>query len=329
MKKALSLILALIMIVSAIPMTAFATDIQMITGVVVNVDTDSMIGLTPDDYEQFIEVVTPGLEIRQDEFIADTNNGTANPYIDVYTYGAGARSTIYLYPKEGYSLPADAGELTDGVTVRRKVLDENDVNSRKPEYTIHSEDGISGDYIEIRFSYAPTGPIKLIRSVDITFDSDIAGKTPEDFMEFFTVNTEGLEIRQETFDAWYRNNNSVNLQRAEVFELGRNYTSTIYIYPKEGYAISGLIYELPVTLNPATDKEDNIISYMNYDTYQPNMYLVSGLEISFTYRITGPEPEPTGIAKVFQPVINFFNAIVTFITETFLQPIVDLLTDAK
>lgn len=323
MKKTLSLILAFIMIVSAIPMTAFATDTQMITSVVVNVDTDSMIGLTPSDYEQFIEVVTPGLKIIQDEFIADTNSGTANLYIDVYTYGTAAYSTIYLYPEEGYTLPAD--KLSDGIKVRRKILDENDMNSRTPEYTIHSEDGINGDYIEIRFSYAPTGPINLIRSVDITFDSDIAGKTPEDFMEFFTVNTEGLEIRQDSFEAWYTNNNSVNPQRAEVFKLGGIYNSTIYVYPKEGYAISGLIPVLPVTLEAAADKEDNIISYMNYDTYQSNAYLVSGLKITFTYRITDSEPEPTGMAKIFQPVINFFIAIATFFTETFIQPIADLI----
>lgn len=325
MKKTISLFLSLLMIISAVPMTAFAVDAQMITGIEVNVDTDSMIGLTPDDYEQFIEVVTQGLEIRQDKFIADTNNGTANPYIDVYTYGRGVRSTIYLYPLEGYTLPADADELTDGVIVRRKTLVENDVNSRKPEYTIHSEDGVSGDYIEIRFNYAPTGPIKLIRSVDITFDSDIAGKTPKDFMEFFTVNTEGLEIRQETFDAWYRTNNSLSPQRAEVFEIGKSYNSTIYVYPKDGYAISGLIYDLPVTLEAATDKEDNIIFSMNYDTYKPNSYLISGVEISFSYRITGPEPEPTGMAKIFQPIIDFFNAIATFFTETFIQPIADLI----
>ena len=325
MKKTISLILAIFMFVSAVPMIAFADDAQLITGIDVNVDTDSMIGLTPDDYEEFIEIVTPGLEIRQDKFIADTNNGTADPYIDVYTYGRGVRSTIYLYPQEGYTLPADANELTDGVVVRRKVLVENDVNSRKPEYTIHSEDGINGDYIEIRFNYAPTGPIKLIRSVDITFDSDIAGKKPEDFLEFFTFNTEGLEIRQETFDAWYRTNNSVNLQRAEVFDLGESYSSKICVYPKEGYAISGLIYELPVTLEAATDKEDNVIFYMEYEAYRPNSYLVSGVEISFSYRITGPEPEPTGMAKLFQSIVDFFNAIATFFTETFIQPIADLI----
>lgn len=321
MKKTLSLILTLLMILTAIPLTAFAADTQLITGIEVNVDTDSMIGLTPADYDRFIEVVTPGLEIKQDEFVADTNIGTANP-IDVYTYGAGVRSTLYLYPEEGYTLPAD--ELTDGVKVRRKILDENDMNSREPEYTIHSEDGINGDYIEIRFSYAPTGPINLIRSVDITFDSDIAGKTPEDFMEFFTVNTEGLEIRQETFNAWYTNNNSVNPQRAEVFELGGVYRSTIYVYPKEGYAISGLIPVIPVTLEAASDKEGNIISSMDYKPYRQNQYLVSKLEITFTYRITGPEPEPTGTAKFFQPIINFFIAIATFFTEKIIQPIVDL-----
>ena len=325
MKKTISLILAIFMFVSAVPMTAFADDAQMINGIEVNVDTDSMIGLTPDDYEQFIEVITPGIEIRQDKFIADTNNGTANPYIDVYTYGRGVMSTIYLYPLEGYTLPADADELTDGVIVRRKVLIENDVNSRDPEYTIHSEDGVSGDYIEIRFNYAPTGPIKLIHSVDITFDSDIAGKKPEDFMEFFTFNTEGLEIRQETFDAWYRTNNSVSPQRAEAFELGKSYNSTIYVYPKDGYAISGLVYDLPVTIEAATNKEDNVIFNMEYEAYRPNSYLVSGVEISFSYRITGPEPEPTGMEKLFQPIIDFFNAIATFFTETFIQPIVDLI----
>lgn len=324
MKKAISFILAFIMIVSAIPMTSFAADTQMITGVEVNVDTDSMIGLTPDDYEQFIEVVTPGLEIRQDEFIADTNNGTANPYIDVYTYGRGVYSTIYLYPQEGYSLPAAADELTDGVKVRRKILDEHDMNSRNPEYTVYSEDGVNGEYIKIKFSYAPTGPIKLVTSVDITFDSDIAGKTPADFMEFFTVNTEGLEIRQETFRAMPYGA-GVYAEPAEILELGAVYVSTIYVYPKEGYAISGLLNDLPVSLKAATDKEGNIISYMNYETYQPNMYLVSGLEISFTYRITGPDPEPTGIAKIFQPVINFFNAIATFFTQTLIQPIADLI----
>lgn len=324
MKKALSLIFAFVLIFSAVQPTVYADGTQLITGIEVNVDTDSMIGLTPADYEQFIEVVTPGLEIRQDEFVGDKNNGTQNPYIDVYTYGDGVWSTLYLYPIEGFSLPADIQGLTDGVKVRRKILEENDVNSRKPECKIHSSDGINGDYIEITFSYAPTGPIKLIRSVDISFDSEIAGKTPDRFMGFFTLNTEGLEIRQDSFDAWYQISGSVNMARAEVFELGEVYHSKIYVYPKDGYAISGLVYNLPVTLEPISDKEGNIISYMEYNTYRQNEYLVSGLEISFTFRVTGPDPEPTGAAKLFAPIINFFNSIVVFITEKIIQPIVDL-----
>ncbi|MBQ4626507.1 MAG: hypothetical protein IJB45_04565 [Clostridia bacterium] len=325
MKKTLSFILSLVFLVCALPTNAIAADAEMITGVTVNVDTDSMIGLTPADYEQFIEVVTPGLEIRQDEFVADTNSGTANTLIDVYTYGKGAWSTLYLYPAEGYSLPANADELTDGVKVRRKILDENDMNSKKPEYTIHSEDGVNGEYIKIKFSYAPTGPIKLIRSVDITFDSDIAGKTPEDFAEFFTVNTEGLEIRQDSFEAWFTDNTSVNPQRAKVLELGKTYHSTIYLYPKEGYAISGLI-SIPVTLKAESENGDNAVSYMDFETFQPNRYLISGLKISFAYRLTGPEPEPepAGIAAFFQPLISFFEAIATFFTENLIQPLVDL-----
>ncbi len=175
--------------------------------------------------------------------------------------------------------------------------------------------------------FADTAEKKEVTEVSITFDSDIAGKSAADFMEFFTVNTEGVEIRQDTFDA-YPDTNEFNKKPAETFELGKGYHAKLYVYPKDGYTLPWYWEMLPLTLDAVAHDDSNeytnVIYYMSYDIISSHIDYGDYIEISFSFRVTGPQPEPTGIAKLFQPLTDFFNMLATFFTETFLQPIADL-----
>lgn len=177
-------------------------------------------------------------------------------------------------------------------------------------------------------TFANSAETKEVTEVNITFDSDIAGKSATDFMEFFTVNSEGVEIRQDTFDA-YPDTNEFNKKPAEIFELGKGYSAKLYVYPKEGYTLPWYWEMLPLTLDVVAHDDSNeytnVIYYMSYDIISSHIDYGDYIEISFAFRVTGPQPEPEGINKIIQPIAKFFENIAIFFTETFIQPIVDLI----
>lgn len=153
----------------------------------------------------------------------------------------------------------------------------------------------------------------------------IAGKSPADYRDFLTVSGEGVELGSEVYfkTTYIKNNDGFGYPReAEVFEEGVSYTSVFYVYPKDGYTLSpntnfeiikfyihrstGTV-EGSASYAPCGDKGDGTAEY-----YQ----------IMIHY--TAEAQEPAGLARIPYAISQFFLAIATFFTETFIQPIADL-----
>lgn len=187
MKKALSLILALVMITAVVPLNTLAQEAssEIITGATLYFDTDKLVGIAKKDVTEVISVDNPGLEIDYDSIsVGRTGVGGFTNENDKYEYAVRYNIKFRLYPAEGYKLSEDIAELKKAIKVEgRKSIKPNDENTEYPFITVsYSSDSDKYDeYISINLDFRPTGPAKIIESVNINFDNDICGKTTADY----------------------------------------------------------------------------------------------------------------------------------------------------
>lgn len=327
MKKFLSLILALLMITAIAPVSSFAEETEpgIITGAKVNIDTDKLVGKTKDEFVQALSVETPGLEIDEENIMIIKLNGTMSE-TDRYEYSVNYSAQIHLYPQDGYKLSENKTALEEAVTVEgRRSIVPNDDNSDEPFVVAHYATPAYDEHITVSFLFRPTGPMNVVETIDISFDTEIDGKTPADYKDFISVNTEGVKMDDENFWATLGYPEWPSSQSANVYELDKTYYSAIYIYPEEGYAFPKPV---AVTINGAKTNEGDSVYIRDYsyetvtDTTNESCKYV---KVLFEYKVTGPVPEPTFFGKIAQAFSNFFLAIATFFTETLIQPIADLI----
>lgn len=326
MKKISSFFLAVIIAIAAIPMNAFAdeTEDKIITGAKVHIDTDQLVGKTRDEFIELVSTDTTGIEIDKENFLIIEYNGTFSE-TDKYEYSVNYSAQIHLYPQEGYKLSDDMTALADSVTVEgRRAIVNNDANCDEPNVSVHYATPAYAEHITVNFSFRATGPMNVVNTIDISFDTEIDGKTPDDYKDFISVNTEGVEMGSENF--WVQLNNPGwpgVVPVVETYELDNIYYSSIYIYPEDGYAFPNPV---SVTVNgEKTAKGDSVYVYdCEYETVTDTTdESCKYMKVYFEYKVTGPVPEPTFSEKLSQAFSNFFLSIATFFTETFIQPIID------
>ncbi len=166
-------------------------------------------------------------------------------------------------------------------------------------------------------------PDKIVESIEITIDPKIAGKTPADCAEFLTVGGEGVTYDKSQFKATYTEGHFNNVKEAELFEEGTIYSSVIYIYPAEGYILPYYTENVDIKYNILRSSGTSEAGY--YITAE-NLYddeLAEYYKILIQYTVEAQEP--TGIARIPFLIEKFFDAIAVFFTETFIQPIADLI----
>lgn len=326
-KKIMSLILAVFMVAVAVPMSVFATETEpeIITGAEVHIDTDKLVGKTKNEILEILYVKTPGLEIDEENIMITKLNGVFAE-TDRYEYSVNYSAQIHLYPQTGYKLSENKTELEEAVTVEgRRSLAANDDNCEEPFVVVHyAVPSVYDEHITVNFSFRATGPMNVVDTIDISFNTEIDGKTPADYKDFVSVNTAGVEMGSEKFWATIGYPGYPSSLNAESYELGKTYYSAIYIYPKEGYAFPSPVN---VTVNGKKTNEGDSVYICDYsyetvtDTTKESCKYV---KILFEYDVTGPIAEPTFFEKTAQAISDFFLAIATFFTETLVQPIVDL-----
>ncbi len=172
-------------------------------------------------------------------------------------------------------------------------------------------------------------PDKLVENIEITVDTRIAGKTPSECADFLTVSGEGVKFDYSTFKATYIDGHfNSGVKEAEVFEEDRSYSSILYIYPEEGYILPSNTQNINVkyTVIREAGTFDGSFTITSEEIYYDDE-LVGYYKILIHYR--AENQVPTGAAKIPYLIAKFFESIAKFFTETFIQPIVDLLTNSR
>lgn len=172
---------------------------------------------------------------------------------------------------------------------------------------------------------------KEITYIEINLDPKIAGKTPADYREFLTVSGEGVVLGSEDYfrTTYLENVNGFGYTReAEVFEEGVRYTSVFNVYPKEGYTLIMDTGVVPIQYNihRSNGTVEGSASYLSCEgIFCDNIDYAMAEHYHITINFTAEAQEPEGFAKISHAISQFFLAIATFFTETFIQPIVDLI----
>ncbi len=165
-------------------------------------------------------------------------------------------------------------------------------------------------------------PDKVVGNIEITIDPKIAGKTPADCGEFLTVGGDGITYDKSKFKATYTEGHFNNVVEAEVFEEGKTYSSVIYVYAEEGYILSCSQEDIKYYVLRSTGKVERGFYLLKEEELH-----IDDLEGVYIIRITYEveAQEPTGIARIPFLIGKFFESIAKFFTETFIQPIADLI----
>ena len=166
---------------------------------------------------------------------------------------------------------------------------------------------------------------KLVKNIEITIDTRIAGKTPSECADFLTVGGEGVKLDCSTFKAYYTDGHfNSGVKEAEVFEEEISYSSILYIYPADGYILpyytenSNIKYTV-IREAGTFEGSYSITSEGHYDDELAEYY-----KILIHYRA---EPQvPTGAAKIPYLIGKFFGFIADLFTTIFIAPISELIS---
>ncbi len=319
MKKFLSFALALLVIATIVPFGVFAQEASegIITEATVFIDTDNLVGKTKEDFINLLTLETPGLEIDKENIMVTELNDVLSDG-EKFEYSLNYSVQVHLYPQEGYKLSENKTELEEAVKVEgRKPIVNNDNNSQKPFVVVHYATPVYDEHITVNFLFRPTGPMNVIKTIDINFSTEIDGKTPDDYLDFISVNTEGVKMGAEKFWATINYPQWPTSQTADIYEIGKTYYSAIYIYPEEGYTFPAPV---TVTVNGVKTNAGDSVHIYNYsyetvtDTTDESCKYV---KLLFEYEVTGPVEELSFFEKIIEAVRDFFEKIVAFFSEIF------------
>jgi|GEM_PF-6327813 len=175
MKKTVSLILALIMIMSVAPLNVYAADTDKLVGSIeITIDT-RIAGKTPSECADFLTVSGEDIEFDYSTFTATYIDGHFNNVkeAEVFEEGISYSSVLYIYPADGYILPY----YTDDVNIKYTVIRE--AGTFEGSYYItaeeHYDDEIAG-YYKVLIHYSaepqiPTGAAKIPYLIGNFFES--------------------------------------------------------------------------------------------------------------------------------------------------------------
>lgn len=176
MKRTISLILALIMIMAVAPLNAFAIEPdKAVDNIEITIDT-RIAGKTPSECADFLTVSGEGIEFDYSTFKATYIDGHFNSGVkeaEVFEEGISYSSILYIYPADGYILPY----YTDNSNIKYIVIRE--AGTFDGSYTItseeHYDDELAGYYkILIHYSaepQVPTGAAKIPYLIGKFFDA--------------------------------------------------------------------------------------------------------------------------------------------------------------
>lgn len=176
MKRTISLILALIMIMAVAPLNAFAIEPdKAVENIEITIDT-RIAGKTPSECADFLTVSGEGIEFDYSTFKATYIDGPFNSGVkeaEVFEEEISYSSILYIYPADGYILPY----YTENSNIKYTVIRE--AGTFDGSYTITSEEHYGdelAEYYKILIHYraepqVPTGAAKIPYLIGKFFDA--------------------------------------------------------------------------------------------------------------------------------------------------------------
>lgn len=167
---------------------------------------------------------------------------------------------------------------------------------------------------------------KLVKNIEITIDTRIAGKTPSECADFLTVGGEGVKLDCSTFKAYYTDGHfNSGVKEAEMFEEGRSYSSYIYIYPEEGYALPRNTQNVNIkyTVIREVGEFDGSFTVVAEDENPDDG---SAIRYKVLIHYAAEKQVPTGAAKIPYLIGKFFGFIADLFTTIFIAPISELIS---
>lgn len=166
MKKTVSMILVLIMIMAVAPLNAFAAEPdKLVENIEITIDT-RIAGKTPSECADFLTVSGEGVKFDYSTFKATYIDGHFNSGVkeaEVFEEGISYSSILYIYPAEGYILPY----YTENSDIKYTVI--RDSGTFEGSFSITSEDHYDDElagYYKMMIHYSaesqePTGVTRI------------------------------------------------------------------------------------------------------------------------------------------------------------------------
>lgn len=312
-KRVLSLILTVVMLLGAMPFCASAESAQ-INEISFEFDSQSAVGKKFSEYAEFVTLLSPNMHFETNPvysslifFDAVTGDQVIDKIVEGKEYGV----CLKIYPEDGYSFSYDCQIAING----KKLI-------QYSQYELTFEENT--DAITIMFGIIAGKELefKKIDSVSLGFDSvACAGKTPNDYIDLVTLNSENLSFVDYKADV---NGNGSNeklqvlnvyksdgtaLAPGEVMQAGTEYKAYIYLMADFGYYMVASELKNKIEIN---DGSDCLTSYGVGVGRNGRNFLSVG------FRFVAGEPlEQNFFDMILQRIVEFFEELFDRILEIF------------
>lgn len=179
-------------------------------------------------------------------------------------------------------------------------------------------------------AYAAPGD-ERIKDLGITLDVRLTGKSIEDFKDFFTVEGEGVRLDEESMELKHKSNPYGELVDFETFELHEVYVLKFNVYAEDGYVFPYSGYQLEggnvyYTVIRESGEGQASFSYAADDfSFEFEDDSTKCYQVYISFNAEEAIPEDGG--DFWYQLEQFFKSFFKFFTETFLQPIVDMIAE--
>ncbi len=313
-KRILSLILTVVMLLGAMPLCASAESTQ-INEISFEFDLQAVIGKKFDEYTEFVKILSPNIHFEPDPqysslmfYNPDTGEQVRDEIVEGEEYGV----ALNLYPADGYRLKGECRVVINGRELiqysQYEITTEyEDTNSRMIFFGI-----IAGEEIEY----------KKIDSVSLEFDSvACAGKTPSNYSDIVTINSEHLSFvdyeadlngdgKNEhlyAFNVYHTDGTA--LAAGEAMKAGEEYIADIYMVADFGYYMIASELVEGIEINGGADCRHG---------HGVGVGRIGRTFLSVGVRFVAGEPlEPDFFDLILQRIVEFFESIFDRILEIF------------
>ena len=257
-----------------------------------------------ENYYRYIKFISGGIDFMystKDVVLVYDENGN----IAKGNFEAGCEYTfkIFLSPKDSCNFRKnDEGEFE---------LDSVTVNGKEVAYSISSyETNSYYEYIAIEATVTAE-EVNIIKDIDIDISTDLANVYVEDWENYVTINTKGLELDDDNGDpavfAYDIYDNFV-----EQYLPGETYYLYVYFTPEDGYVFPEYYVFDSIIVNG--EYREDIDDFGVYTSENGKEIYYIGIEF-----ITEVEPEYNlgffgRIISFFQSIIEWFSSLFFFVT---------------